>query len=114
MNTRLSISLLFYTFEHFTISAGSLVATTFVDLDRFLVVSVVECAVGDAKVCFQIVTMRILSIALQESQSSNPISLFHERLSIRYFKLLSQINSNKPYLHFSAMSSTVALAFAFF
>jgi hypothetical protein len=49
----------------------------------------VEGAISDAHVCFQIMSVRVFTVAFKKSQGSNPISLFHEGAGFKNLFLLS-------------------------
>ena len=54
---------------------------------NLLVVAIVECAVSDAHKSLDVMSVRVLSVALQKGQGCHPVSLLDERSGIGHFVL---------------------------
>ena len=65
-----------------------------VDIHRLFIVAIVERAICDTHVSLQIVPLRVLSVAFQKGQGSDPITLLHERGGLRNFQCICLCGRN--------------------
>ena len=54
---------------------------------NLLVVAIVECAVSDPHKSLDVMSVRVLSVALQKGEGRHPVSLLDERGGVRHFVL---------------------------